>query len=146
MGEVNTSSITKLFVLDYTEDPGPRYIKQGDSSGEDFYLSTLNKKIVECIRDNSILDIELDGTSGYPSSFLDEAFGELVYDFSLKEVKNRVRINTLMFRKRKQQIEEETYPQWEKRRISSDKVVHTASKGTKYFALSNDGTIMEKTI
>lgn len=146
MGEVNTSSITKLLVMDYTEDPGPRYIKQGESSGEDFYLSTLNRKFAECIRDNSILEIELDGTSGYPSSFLDEAFGELVYDFSLEEVRKRVRINTMMFRKRKQQIEEETYPQWEKRRISSDKVVHTASKGTKYFTLSNDGTILEKII
>lgn len=35
-----------------------------------------------------MLLVDLDGTSGYPSSFLDEAFGELVYDFSLEEVKN----------------------------------------------------------
>lgn len=146
MGEVNTSSITKLLVLDYTEDPGPRYIKQGESSGEDFYLSILNKKFAECIRNNSILEIELDGTSGYPSSFLDEAFGELVYDFSLEEVKKRVKINTMMFRKRKQQIEEETYPQWEKRRINTDYVVHSAPKGTTYSALSENGTIIEKTI
>ena len=38
-----------LSVANYTENPGPRYIRQGDSSGEDFYLSILNKAFVNTL-------------------------------------------------------------------------------------------------
>ena len=44
-----------LSVANYTENPGPRYIRQGDSSGEDFYLSILNKAFVECIQKDLML-------------------------------------------------------------------------------------------
>lgn len=55
--------------------PGPRYIKLGPSSGEDF--KNWIKK--ELDRDTE-LTIDLDDTEGYGSSFLEEAFGGLIRD------------------------------------------------------------------
>lgn len=53
--------------------PGPRFIKLGPSSGEEF-----KKWIVSEIQKDPNLTIDLDGTEGYGSSFLEEAFGGLV--------------------------------------------------------------------
>ena len=73
-----------LSVKEYTEDPGPRYKRQDlddtDTSGEMFYIRILNAVFVKCYEGNKELVLLLDGVSGYPSSFLDEAIGELVYD------------------------------------------------------------------
>ncbi len=135
-----------LSVANYTENPGPRYIRQGDSSGEDFYLSILNKAFVECIQKDLMLLVDLDGTSGYPSSFLDEAFGELVYDFSLEEVKKRVRFTTTMFKKRKEQVENETYEQWEKKRKTNSPIDRTAKPDTVYYAINDRHELEERKI
>ncbi len=61
----------------FSPHPGPRYRHQGPDSGE-----ALRKKLVKLLEDNpdSILFVDLDGTSGFGSSFLDEAFGGLVRD------------------------------------------------------------------
>ncbi|ASJ39643.1 hypothetical protein TI24_19430 [Vibrio vulnificus] len=55
--------------------PGPRYIHLGPSSGEDF--KNWIKKELERDKD---LTVDLDGTEGYGSSFLEEAFGGLIRD------------------------------------------------------------------
>ncbi|CAK2108308.1 DUF4325 domain-containing protein [Vibrio crassostreae] len=55
--------------------PGPRYISLGPSSGEDF--KNWIKKELERDKD---LTVDLDGTEGYGSSFLEEAFGGLIRD------------------------------------------------------------------
>ena len=135
-----------LSVVDYTENPGPRYIRQGKCSGEGFYVSVLNKAFAECIKENQKLVINLDGASGYPSSFLDEAFGELVYDFSLSEVKKRVCFVTTMFRKRKEQVEKETYEQWEKKRKQEMSIERSAVAGTKYYYLNHRHELNERMI
>lgn len=56
-------------LTDYTEFPGPRYIKQDQrhSSGEEFYITKLNPMFAECLREKDKLVVNLDGTSGYPS-------------------------------------------------------------------------------
>lgn len=59
---------------DFTLFPGGRYISDGDYSGEEFR----NKFLVPALKSNEIIDIYLDGTRGYGSSFLEEAFGGLV--------------------------------------------------------------------
>lgn len=128
----------ELRVLDYTEYPGPRYCVQGNFSGEDFYLKVLNKKFNECYKNNKKLILDIDGTGGYPSSFLDEAFGELVFDFSLDVVKKHLEIVTLANKKRKQRVLEETFPQWEKRRISNDSIMNTVA-GTKLYKIGTAG-------
>lgn len=117
----------KLRVIDFTEYPGPRYSSQTkeDTSGESFYVKKLNPMFYDCYVNNKMLVVDLDGTSGYPSSFLDEAFGELVYDFSEKVVKKHLKIKTVSNKIRRDKILEETYPQWEKRREDKTIVVNT---------------------
>jgi hypothetical protein len=115
----------KLRIVNFAEYPGPRYKTQGPFSGEEFYIGELNEKFYDCYKYHKQLVIELDGTAGYPSSFLDEAFGELVYDFSIKVVESIVSIETNMYKKRKQKVEEETYPQWEIKREEAGKVINT---------------------
>jgi hypothetical protein len=59
----------------FTRHPGPRYRTQGPNSGE-----SLRAKLVRILNKNpyDIIEIDLDGTSGFGSSFLDEAFGGLI--------------------------------------------------------------------
>ena len=45
-----------------------------------FFITLLKKSFETKIK----LQVVLDGTAGYAPSFLDEAFGNLVYDFGLK--------------------------------------------------------------
>jgi hypothetical protein len=60
---------------DFSPNPGPRFRKQGAHSGE-----ALRKKLVAVLdRDSgATILIDLDGTKGIGSSFLDEAFGGLI--------------------------------------------------------------------
>ena len=59
----------------FTRHPGPRYRRQGANSGE-----ALRSRLQRLLQEDSTATIvvDLDGTSGYGSSFLDEAFGGLV--------------------------------------------------------------------
>jgi hypothetical protein len=58
---------------DFSRTPGPRYTSQGHWSGEEF-----RKRLEQELRRHERLIVDLDGTRGYGSSFLDEAFGGLV--------------------------------------------------------------------
>lgn len=113
-------------LTEFTEFPGPRYIKQDQRhcSGEEFYITKLNPIFAGCLRDNYKLVVDLDGTSGYPSSFLDESFGQLVYDFTLAVVSSNVKIVSAR-KKWPIMIEGETYPQWETRRLQKQEPLVT---------------------
>jgi hypothetical protein len=63
---------------DFSTSPGPRYIREGDFSGELFRNTILEKQLKECIATQTILLIDLDGTAGFGTSFLEEAFGGLI--------------------------------------------------------------------
>mgnify|MGYP003290986359 CR=1 FL=1 len=136
--------------MDFTEDPGPRYIRQdkegGMTSGEAFYLYRLNQTFAQCFNEKKQLVLELDGVSGYPSSFLDEAIGELVYDFTLANVSTMLEFETIMYKKRVAQVKEETLPQWELRRKKSDTVVHSPNLNVTIKVLSEDGKLIDKQI
>lgn len=67
--------------------PGLRYCNLSDKSGEDYYHKILNGAFAEAFNANDQLQVILDGTSGLLPSFLDEAFGNLVYDFGLRTVR-----------------------------------------------------------
>ena len=62
----------------YTDIPGPRLKKEGEYSGEDFRESVLIPLVEQAKAENKKILIDLDGGSGYPTSFLEEAFGGLV--------------------------------------------------------------------
>jgi len=81
-----------IAVVDYSNSPGPRYCSQGEYSGEDFYCTILKREFQNAVENKIILEVNLDGTDRYASSFLDEAFGNLVFDFGLENVQNYLRI------------------------------------------------------
>lgn len=62
----------------FSKTPGARYEKEGDFSGEKFRKEYLLPKLKEAIQGNWILVVDLDGTAGYGTSFLEEAFGGLI--------------------------------------------------------------------
>lgn len=140
----------RIKVLDFTENPGPRYIRQdkiGESnSGEAFYLQILNESFTQAYKENKQLILELDGVSGYPSSFLDEAIGELVFDFTLRIVEKYLDFDTHMYKRRVAQVKEETYPQWEERRKKNDTVVHSSGISSNIYYINGDGQLEIKPI
>lgn len=67
-----------IFVKEFSEFPGPRYRNLGPCSGEEFREEILVPAIKQYGAENLVID--LDGTCGYGSSFLEEAFGGLLRD------------------------------------------------------------------
>jgi hypothetical protein len=63
---------------DFSRFPGGRYKADGENSGQAFREDILVPALRRAIDTNSRVIVILDGTSGYPSSFLEEAFGGLI--------------------------------------------------------------------
>ncbi len=61
-------------VSDFTKYPDPRYKKLGKFSGEEFR----NDILIPAIEKDNDIQVDLDGVTGYGSSFLDEAFAGLI--------------------------------------------------------------------
>lgn len=74
---------------DFSQTPGGRFRKAGPRSGEEF-----REKLVAALKKNDDVTVILDGTEGYGSSFLEEAFGGLVrlQKFSVDDIKRRLKI------------------------------------------------------
>jgi hypothetical protein len=72
---------------EFSKLPGPRYIAEGHHSGEDFRERLLKPRFIEAQAANAKLLIDLDGvTFGYPTSFLEEAFGGLAREVGIPQV------------------------------------------------------------
>ena len=71
---------------DFSETPGARYRSEGDYSGEEFRDKILEPKYLEAKEHSEKLLIDLDGGYGYPTSFLEEAFGGLSRKYGAKEI------------------------------------------------------------
>lgn len=119
-------------VIDYSQSPGPRYCTQGDDSGEDFYHQKLNALFADAYNNGSILVVTLDGADGYASSFLDEAFGNLVYDFGANTVLQHLEIVSNDEDVWRTMIKDETIPEWEKRRGNNEEPKVTAEHDSWY--------------
>jgi len=63
---------------EFTPTPGVRSPKEGNFSGEEFLSKHLYPKMVQAIQEKFTLVIDLDGTAGYATSFLEAAFGGLI--------------------------------------------------------------------
>lgn len=109
-----------LNIIQYSEYPGPRYSSQGDCSGEDFYHKRLNLAFAQAFLEDEPLIVNLDGTAGYASSFLDEAFGNLVFDFTLQNVNPRIKIISNQEPDWIEMIKSEVFSDWEQRRIKNE--------------------------
>jgi len=128
--------MAKIKVLDFDEFPGLRHCSISENSGEEYYHKVLNEAFKNAYKSNEILVIDLDGTDAYASSFLDEAFGNLVYDFTLANVSRLIEIISNDEPHWVKMLEEKTYPQWETRRVNAEKIVITESHES-WYRISN---------
>ena len=73
---------------DFGEFPAGRYFGDGDYSGEKFRENFVIPALLDDKYD--VVEIDIDGTPGYGSSFLEEAFGGLLRNKNItKELINR---------------------------------------------------------
>lgn len=75
------SSDTIDVASDFSRTPGGRYYSDGPASGEKFREEFL----LPALKQHEIVTINLDGTRGYPSSFLEEAFGGAIRKLRITE-------------------------------------------------------------
>ena len=133
-------TVEQIKVLtDFSMSPGPRYCKQGPDSGEDFYHKVLNHKFAEAYKKSVTLVLDLDGTDGYMSSFLDEAIGNLVYDFGEHTVKDYLQIISNEETVWLKLINDEVIPEWAKHRKNNEEPLKTSKKDhPAWYRLVND--------
>jgi hypothetical protein len=86
---VNQSSTTISIADEFSRAPAGRYRSDGPRSGEAFREDLLIPKL----KAFSTVVVNLDGTLGYGSSFLEESFGGLVRaGFKAEDLKSRIQI------------------------------------------------------
>ena len=80
---------------EFTSVPGPRYRYQGEGSGEEFREDHLKPVFERALKAGDQLLIQLDGARyGYPTSFLEEAFGGLTREFGRELVLKTLRFES----------------------------------------------------
>lgn len=123
---------------DYSPVTGLRHCNISDCSGEDFYHNKLNKAFANAIENNDKLILILDGVKGgYSPSFIDEAIGNLVYDFGLSIVKKNLEVISEREKQWTVLITDRTYPSWETRRITSQEPTLTQNHPAWYRLTKN---------
>ncbi|EYC51466.1 hypothetical protein AZ34_10535 [Hylemonella gracilis str. Niagara R] len=76
------TKMLKLSVArDFSKNPAGRYRIDGPFSGEVFR----EEKILPLLKEAEQIEVDLDGTEGYGSSFLDEAFAGLLREHDFTE-------------------------------------------------------------
>lgn len=90
MSEVKIISIAK----DFSDAPGARYRTDGPASGQEFFEEKLKPAFIEAVEKGVFLLIDMDGTYGYATSFISEAFGRLSKEFGVIEVLKNVDIKS----------------------------------------------------
>lgn len=75
---------------DFSDVVGHRYRVDGSRSGEEFREDILEP----IIKDSNVevIEIDMDDTWGYPSSFLEECFGKLVCKYGKELIKSKIKI------------------------------------------------------
>ncbi len=71
---------------DFSSTPGSRNIFEGAYSGEEFLIKILEPKFQSILQSDNTIEIDLDGTEGFATSFLEEAFGGLARKYDPKLV------------------------------------------------------------
>lgn len=77
---------------EFTSIPGPRKRSEGEYSGQQFLEDLLRPRYLEAQKGGGLLHVNLDGAVGYPTSFLEEAFGGLAREFGPEEVEKNLEI------------------------------------------------------
>lgn len=83
----------KITVRDFSEIPGPREKVQGDFSAELFVETVLDPEFKKMDDDAGLkMIINLDGTLGYGTSFLEEVFGGTARKKGVDFVRDRIEV------------------------------------------------------
>lgn len=131
-------------VLDFSEYPGLRHCSVSDDSGEEFYHKVLNANFAKALENQTTLIVDLDGTAGYAPSFLDEAFGNLVFDFTLAKVQEDLVIKSEEEPDWLEVMNNETFLQWEERRLENKSPKKTKKHQDWYTWLDNELKLRNK--
>ncbi len=90
-----TNQDMTIYVREFTLTPGPRLEEDGNYSGEEFREKYLLPRFREAVKKNIRLNVNLEKTKGYASSFLEEAFGGLIRKgCKKKDVKKYLRVHS----------------------------------------------------
>jgi len=76
----------------FSISPGSRYPEEGDYSGQEFRERILSPLFNQAVKEKVKLIVDLDGTLGYGTSFLEEVFGGLARKESIDIVLQTLRI------------------------------------------------------
>jgi len=79
---------------DFSETPGPRSRDEGEFSGEQFLEELLQPRYEQAIGSRDELVIDLDGTEGYATSFLEAAFGGLARRFEIQQILTTIKFKS----------------------------------------------------
>lgn len=79
-------------IKDFSANPGARYYADGKYSGQEYFDKVLKDAYQHAVAAKEKLIIILDGTNGFASSFLSEAFGLLSENFSSKDVLKNIEL------------------------------------------------------
>lgn len=108
--------------VEFSTITGLRYCSESDFSGEEFYHKLLNGWFAEAFSKKEQFKVILDGgEDGYGPSFRDEAFGNLIYDFSKAEVERWMVLEAPGDDLWREDIVDYTFEEWEERRKSGAK-------------------------
>ena len=111
---------------DYNEFTGIRHCNRSDNSGEDFYHKALNGVFAKVIENNDELYLHMDGAKGgYSPSFIDEAIGNLIYDFGLELVKEKLHLVSSQIEQWNYFLGNNTYKNWLERLQKNQEPVKT---------------------
>ncbi|WP_041421861.1 STAS-like domain-containing protein [Shewanella sediminis] len=91
MEHTNTMKEVINVVSDYHPRPKWRYVKEGEGSGEEFR----EKCLLQPLKDNKHVTINLTGYNRYGPSFISEAFGGLIreHNFTLEFLREHISIS-----------------------------------------------------
>ncbi len=70
----------------FSKTPGARSPDEGAYSGEEFLASILGPAFEESVQRKEKLIVDLDGTEGYATSFLEASFGGLARRYGINDV------------------------------------------------------------
>jgi hypothetical protein len=71
---------------DFSDTPGARAREEGDFSGQQFLEEILLPAYIKAIETRDSITVDLDGTEGYATSFLEAAFGGLSRKYDADEI------------------------------------------------------------
>jgi hypothetical protein len=94
MTAVATETIYLSVAKEFSLTPGARKREDGEDSGEQFLDECLAPKYREARKQGAVLFVDLDGTGGYGTSFLEESFGGLQRMYPAENILDHIEIKT----------------------------------------------------